>query len=142
MRHPPGIHDQPLPRRSHCRRCGLRIVAKIFQCRRGQLFWVAEQEAEDSVDFGAAVHRGVSEIRPTRPPPRSGLRTVVYDDAGIDEADWRGVGIWRLGAAGRPDVDRILRRWGCGAAAAGVGWKVILTAQIPPKKVCTQFAQL
>src|ERR1035437_6532909 len=43
----------------------------------------------------------------------------------------------KLGAAGRPDVDRILRRWGCGAAVAGVGWAVRFPGLKPPKK----FAQ-
>src|ERR1035437_8346606 len=123
MRHPPGIHDQPLSRRTTSRRRGLRIVAPLFKSGRGQLFWVAEHEAQNPVDFGKAVHCGIPEVCGTKSPPRSGLRPLVYENAGIDAADWHRFGIWRLGAAGRPAVDRILRRWGCGAAAAGVAWQ-------------------
>jgi len=96
----PARMTQPRPRRTPCRRRGLRIVAQIFQCRRGQLFRVAEHESENPGDFGNAVHPGIPDICRTRPPPRSGLR--------------------RLGAAARPDFDRILRRWRGRATAAGV----------------------
>src|ERR1035437_3325779 len=104
MRHPPGIHDQPLPRRTIGRRRGLRIVAPLFKWGWGQLFWVARHEAQNPVDFGNAVHCGIPDVCGKRPSPRSGLRPLVYENAGIDEADWHRFGIWRLG----PPVDRLL----------------------------------
>ncbi len=34
------------------------------------------------------------------PPPRSGLRPMVYRNGGTYRPDWRGVGIWRWGTTG------------------------------------------
>ena len=57
----------------------------------------------------------------TRPSPRSGLRPLVFDHAGTDGPDWRGVGLRRHGCAGRPDDHGFLRRWRRRAVAAGMG---------------------